>query len=289
MIIVLGASGYIGSAFVQELARQRIPHRALSRAQVDYTDFRSLLALLAAGADTVINCAAFITKPTVELCDEHKEETLLGNTIFPAILRNACEVTNTKLLHVSTACIYQGDNGGKGWDEDDPPQISFRSHPAVYVGSKVLAEQIVGEYERAWICRIRIPFDSFDNPRNYLSKLMKFEKLYDDFNSLSHRGDFVKACVRMISWSVPFGIYNVTNWGAIWTHEIAEMIHAQVLPDKTFAYWDGQEFLTKIAKTVKSNCMLSIKKLEATGIRMRSVREAVKESLDHWTYNVPTS
>ena len=47
---------------------------------------------------------------------------------------------------------------------------------------------------RGYLWRLRIPFDEFDNPRNYLSKVQNYAKVYDNVNSISHRGDFVSAC-----------------------------------------------------------------------------------------------
>jgi len=42
MIVVLGATGYIGQAFVTELNRRQWPFVPLSRREVDYTRFISL-------------------------------------------------------------------------------------------------------------------------------------------------------------------------------------------------------------------------------------------------------
>ncbi len=71
---------------------------------------------------------------------------------------------------------------------------------------------------------MRIPFDQFDNPRNYLSKLQSYAKVYENVNSLSHRGDFVAACLELWRRRAPFGIYNVTNPGFVTSRQVVEMI-----------------------------------------------------------------
>ena len=46
MILLLGASGYIGEAFARELQRRQWPFRPLSRKEVDYSRFEVLLEFL---------------------------------------------------------------------------------------------------------------------------------------------------------------------------------------------------------------------------------------------------
>ena len=52
-----------------------------------------------------------------------------------------------------------------------------------------------------------------DNPRNYLSKLQTYPKLYQNWNSLSHLGDFVSACLQIWEANLPGGAYNIVNPG----------------------------------------------------------------------------
>ena len=48
MILLVGGSGYIGEAFVQELTRRRQSFRVLRRADVDYTQFSAILPAIQA-------------------------------------------------------------------------------------------------------------------------------------------------------------------------------------------------------------------------------------------------
>ena len=60
-----------------------------------------------------------------------------------------------------------------------------------------------------------------DNPRNYLSKIQRYAKVYDNVNSISHRGDFVHACLELWDRRAPFGAYNITNPGFVTTSALA--------------------------------------------------------------------
>ena len=83
-----------------------------------------------------------------------------------------------------------------------------------------LGEEAIAGVGQSYIWRLRIPFDEFDSARNYLSKVQRYEKVYDNVNSISHRGDFVRACLDLWERRAPFGIYNVTNPGFVTTRQV---------------------------------------------------------------------
>jgi UDP-glucose 4,6-dehydratase len=130
---------------------------------------------------------------------------------------------------------------------------------------------------------LRIPFDHFDNPRNFLSKVQNYPKVYDNINSLSHRGDFVAACLDLWQKHAPFGTYNVTNPGFVSTRQVVTMIQRILKPGRSFEFWaDDQEFYRQAAKTPRSNCILDVTKLLAAGVPLRPVEEALENALQNW-------
>jgi dTDP-4-dehydrorhamnose reductase len=59
----------------------------------------------------------------------------------------------------------------RGFTETDTPNFSFRDPPcSFYSGTKALGEEAMAGIGQSYIWRLRIPFDEFDNARNYLSK-----------------------------------------------------------------------------------------------------------------------
>jgi hypothetical protein len=109
VIILLGASGYFGQAFEQELLRRQSPYRPVSRKQIDYTRFDALLQLLRdSKASFVINAAGFTGRPNVDACETARAETIAGNTLLPLTIANACAAANIPWGHVSSGCIYAG-------------------------------------------------------------------------------------------------------------------------------------------------------------------------------------
>ncbi len=172
----------------------------------------------------------------------------------------------------------------KGWTEDEEPNFSFRHPPcSFHNGTKVLAEEAIAGVGRNYIWRLRIPFDEFDSPRNALTKLQQYPKVYENINSFSHRSDFVRACLDLWSRRAPSGIYNITNPGAISTRQIIAKIERLLNPARPFEFFaDDQQFYSTGVKAPRSNCILDTTKLLATGVRMRPVDEAFEAALAEW-------
>src|SRR5712664_2993481 len=109
MILLLGATGYIGEAFARELERRKESFAVLSRKTVDYSRFEELLKYLCSERpEFVINAAGYTGKPNVDACETARAETLQGNTLLPLTVAHACLAAGIPFGHVSSGCIYSG-------------------------------------------------------------------------------------------------------------------------------------------------------------------------------------
>jgi len=312
MILLLGASGYLGEAFVTELRRRKTEFTTLSRKQVDYTRFDLLLEFLRAKKPSfVVNAAGYTGKPNVDACELDKAGTLVGNALLPQTVAHACAAAKIPWGHISSGCVYSGakifENGTvrvekdmtkpglhalaekkspsiRGFTELDAPNFSFRDQPcSFYSGTKALGEEAIENIGESYIWRLRIPFDEFDNQRNYLSKVQRYAKAYENVNSISHRGEFAKVCLDLWECRAPFGIYNLTNPGYVTTRHVVGLIEKYLKPARKFEFWaNDDEFYKIAAKTPRSNCVMDISKLLATGVKVRDVEEALEHSLKNW-------
>jgi UDP-glucose 4,6-dehydratase len=312
MIILLGGSGYIGQAFASELEKRKLPFKSVSRAQIDYSRFDVLLRFLRDTKPTfLINAAGYTGKPNVDACEIAKADTLQGNTLLPQTIAHACADAGVPWGHVSSGCIFSGakifENGQtrverdmskptlknlaetnpasiRGFTEADEPNFSFRQPPcSFYSGTKALGEEAMAGVGQNYVWRLRIPFDHIDNGRNYLSKVQRYSKVYDNVNSISHRSDFVRACLDLWERRAAFGIYNITNPGFVTTREVVKSIEKILKPARKFEFWaSDEEFYHIAAKTPRSNCVMDVSKLVATGVKLRSVEEALEDSLRNW-------
>src|SRR4051794_23481211 len=102
MILLLGATGYIGQAFAGELQKRNLEFIAPTRKELDYTKFGPFLRLLRDRKPTfVVNAAGYTGKPNVDACEIARADTLQGNTLFPQMISQACATENIPWGHVS--------------------------------------------------------------------------------------------------------------------------------------------------------------------------------------------
>jgi dTDP-4-dehydrorhamnose reductase len=312
MIFLLGASGYVGSAFQRELTRRGLPHEPISRAKLDYSRFRVLVdALKQHRPEMVIHCGGFTGRPNVDACETRRSETVLGNIVLAQTVAQACDVAGVRLGAVSSGCVFSGakvqaDDGSwsiredlnapdlagllgsrspriRGFSETDAANFTFETGGSFYSGTKAITEKILIEFPSAYVWRLRMPFEERDHPRNYLAKLQTYAKLYQNWNSLSHLGDFVAACLDIAKAGLPGGTYNIVNPGYVSTREVVGLIQKLRRSDwQPVFFRDDAEFYQQPARARRSNCILEAEKLIRAGIKIRDVESALADSIKQW-------
>ncbi len=285
-VVLVGGSGYVGQAFQEILTKRNISFRNFSRKEINYYNPAKLKAALSAEKpDALINAAGYTGKPNVDACETDKANCLLGNAVLPGILREVCEDLDISWGHVSSGCIYTGNRtDGTGFTEEDEPNFNFRTNNcSFYSGTKALGEEVLEDASKCYVWRLRIPFDERNNPRNYLSKLMNYEWLLDAENSISQRFEYVNACIDSFTKKIPYGIYNVTNPGSTTAREITKTMTDHGLITKELKFFDSEEeFMSRAAKTPRSNCLMSSEKLSDAGIQLSEVGEAIENACRDW-------
>jgi len=265
-VIVFGSRGYLGEYFLKGYPEAVCP-------SIDIADRSAVSEVLdAEKPDIVINAAGKTGRPNVDWCEDHKDETFHANVTGPVILMEECTKRGIYWVHLSSGCIYSGDNGGKGFSEDDVPNFAG----SFYSRTKTWSEQMLKEFPNVLILRLRMPFDNTTNDRNLLMKLRKFSKVNDLQNSITYLPDFIKSAQILIE-KRKTGIYNVVNEGGISPYEIIEL-YKEVVDPAHAADRLTEKDLPVVSKVARSNCILSVTKLEDEGIVMRPVLEAVREA-----------
>ncbi len=299
----------MGQAFATELRRRRYSFIPLTRKAIDYTSFELLFDYIRKlKPEFIINAAGYPGWPNVDACETAREETLFANTLLPQTVSRACSMTSTPWGHISSGCIYHGakfidDRGTRivegaelrqrfaespekifGYTEWDEPNFSFRSAPCnFYSGTKTLAEEAIRGVGDVYLWRPGMPFNERSEPRNFLWRIQNYHKVFDGVNSLSQLDDFVRACLDLWERQAPFGVYNMSNPGAVLTRQVVGMIQRILKPNRRFEFWkDEEEFYHLGAKALRSNCVLDVSKLLVAGVKIRPVEEALEDSLRNW-------
>jgi len=115
-IVVVGASGMAGSVISHYLKNRGHDVRGFARTKVnDYTDFsldilndismcNFKLEVLGRETDVIINCIGLLVKA----CQDNPSMAIYINSYFPHVLENMTKNTSTKVIHLSTDCIFDG-------------------------------------------------------------------------------------------------------------------------------------------------------------------------------------
>ncbi len=286
MILLLGSTGFVGQKFALELNKYGLAWKAIRSGQVNLTDYRSLTrAIHAVKGKFLINCAGFTGQPNVDACELHKAECLAGNAVIPGAIAEACRRLDMPWGHISSGCIFTGRRSdGLGFTELDEPNFTFRQNNcSFYSGTKALGEEILASESNCYIWRMRIPFDRYCHARNYLQKLILYDRLLEAENSLSNLDEFVSACIDCYRKKKPYGIYNLTNPGSVRTSEICNLISSTGVSKKRFQFFENEEaFMTHVAKTPRSSCVLDSSKAIQAGLNLTPVLQAIEHCLANW-------
>ncbi len=222
--------------------------------------------------DVVINAAGKTGRPNVDWCEDHKDETVYANVTGPLVLLHACLRRGIFLVHLSSGCVFEGDKGGAGWTEDDPPNF----HGSFYARSKLWAEEVLKEFP-VLILRLRMPFGDDLNDRSLIAKVRKYTRVLDSENSLTYLPEFTEAA-RVLIERKKTGIYHIVNPGVMSPYRIMQLYTEIVDPNHTFELLHEDQ-MNQVAKTGRSNCMVSNAKVLAEGVQLTPVEDAVRKAL----------
>ncbi|MDD5729905.1 MAG: sugar nucleotide-binding protein [Candidatus Omnitrophica bacterium] len=267
-ILVLGA-GFIGKRLREEFDCAICDKEISSHSQAEKE-------ILKHHPRIIINCIGN-TGINVDDCERDKDRSLLSNAFVPLILAEAALRQNIRLVHVSSGCIFNFNYAAdKPLNEEKTPDFLglFYSRTKIYAE---LPLRILASKYRILIPRIRIPLDNRPHPRNILTKLLASGKVIDLPNSITYLPDFALALKHLLRIQAT-GIYNIVNKGVLKYPELMET-YKKYVPD--FKY---KRVGFKRLGLTRTNLLLSTKKLEKTGFKMRDIHavldECVRQYLD---------
>jgi dTDP-4-dehydrorhamnose reductase len=143
-VLVVGSVGMAGHVITKMLRENvdlfdvfsisRSADSSLSHFKCDVTDFKSVHRILDEVApDYIINCVGLLNKTA----EDNPADAILVNAYFPHFLESLTKNTQTRIIHISTDCVFSGKRGK--YTESD-----FKDGSGFYAQSKALGE-IVNE------------------------------------------------------------------------------------------------------------------------------------------------
>ncbi|HBN90011.1 dTDP-4-dehydrorhamnose reductase [Rheinheimera aquimaris] len=244
-ILLLGADGQLGRAFLAQPLWCTFDGGALSRQQLDITDTAAVAEQFKLHQpDVVINCAAYTA---VELAEQQPDLCYAVNTDAVRQLAQLCQLNNCLLVQLSTDYVFSGDSHIPYTEKDAPAPLN------VYGKSKWLAEQAIQvNCSKFLIVRTSWLFSEFG--RNFYSTVL--EKLRsgqpvtvvdDQFGCPTYAGDLALRLMQLLQYysvhgCLNYGVYHLSGTPAVSWYQFAQAIaashnlQAKVAPTST-ASW----------------------------------------------------
>lgn len=261
-LLILG-KGFIGTQLSNYLSENGIENEIYSKSMLDYTNQEAFNKFLEDKQDkfyAVINTSGYTGRPNVDGCEKNKKDCWDWNVINTLNIAKVANKNKLAVIQVSSGCIYNGYD--KDYTEEDLPNFGLFSDDSSFYSKCKHASEILLENNDAavYILRIRIPFTHTNEPKNYFTKLLKYNDLIDMNNSVTSVTDFYNFVFRFLFMihDMPGGAYNVCNPQPVKASEVVSIMKKHGIENPNWKFIDLQD-LDTVAN--RSNCVLSTDKL----------------------------
>lgn len=289
-ILIYGTNGWIGGIFVNILKSKNISFEC-GKSRVD--DINNLISEITTIQPTHI--VSFIGRThgkigdkiytTIDYLEEEGKllENVRDNLYSPILLAQTCKNLNIHYTYLGTGCIFKFDKDHpfgleeNGFNENDLPNFFGSSYSVV----KGYTDQLMHLYEDSVLnLRIRMPITGEKNGRNFITKIVNYEKVCSVPNSMTILPELLIYVIDMMKNKFT-GTMNLTNPGLISHNEILEMYKEIVDPLFTWKNF-SQEEQRKILLADRSNNFLETTRLESLYPQVSNIKDGVRKCLENY-------
>ncbi len=281
-ILFFGSKGWIGNQFLEYLNKLDEPIEIIeTNARADNEILVKDLIL----AHSPTHIISFIGRTHGEGVNSsdylEKEgklvENVRDNLFAPLVLSILAEKNNIHFTYLGTGCIF---------DIEDPPTRLFKEtdNPNFFGSSysivKGYTDRLMKFNSKTLNLRIRMPINSQNHHRNFVTKIINYEKICSIPNSMTVLPTIFPIIYDMMK-NKTFGTFNLTNPDYISHNEILEMY--KELKDPEFKWTNfSKEEQNKILKSKRSNNCLDTTKIKELYPDFPDIKKAVRECLDNY-------
>jgi 3,5-epimerase/4-reductase len=165
------------------------------------------------------------------------------------------------------------------------------------ISFQALVEDMLAHYPTTCTLRVRMPISDDLSPRNFVTKIVKYDRVVDVPNSMTCLTELLPVSLTMAQRGLT-GIYNFCNPGAISHNEVLALYKKHVDPSYTWTNFTLDE-QAQILKAGRSNNTLDHEKLTAAlpdvpideiHVAMEKVFQRMRVNLEKegvWPDNLP--
>lgn len=288
-VLVYGSQGWIGKQFVSLLQENNVDFcRGFARVneieelkkEISLCNPTHIIAFIGRTHGPGYNTIDYLEQPGKLV------ENLRDNLYAQVTLANVCLSLKIHYTCIGTGCIFEYDNdhlmdGNNRFQEHDTPNFFGSSYSIV----KGFTDSIMQQYEDSVLnLRIRLPVATMDNPRNLISKIIRYEKVCSVPNSITVLPSLLPIILKMMKGDVT-GTINLTNPGTITHNKILELYKKHVNPEFRWHTMTIEE-QNGMLPARRSNNALDTSIIEALYPSILNVEEAVEMVLKNWNKKI---
>jgi len=297
-VLIYGANGWIGQQFYSIISSQEHECiKGVSRVDNEHDVMKEL------DEHSPTHVVSFIGRThgkidkkeftTIDYLEQEGKlvENVRDNLYSPLILSILCKEKNIHFTYLGTGCIFEFDEEHpfgeekNGFKEDSLPNFFGSSYSVV----KGYTDRLMHLYESHTLnLRIRMPITAAPNARNFITKIVSYEKICSIPNSMTVLPELLPYIVKLMEMKHT-GTLNFTNPGLISHDEILEMYREIVNPHFSWKNFTVEE-QNQILASKRSNNFLETTELQRIFPEIKTIKESIREALQEYkNYNSPQS
>lgn len=287
-LLIYGSNGWIGNQFIEflnnnteinyEKGKSRVNDTTNLKKEILEINPTHIISFIGR-THGKINNKVFKTIDYLEQKDK-LIENVRDNLFSPISLSLLCNELNIHYTYLGTGCIFNYDKEhpyGKeinGFTEEDEPNFFGSSYSVI----KGFTDRLFHQLEDNCLnLRIRMPITNENNDRNFISKIIKYEKICSIPNSMTVLRDMYPIIVDMLKKNIK-GTFNLTNPGLISHNEILELYKEYVDKNYTWQNFTIEE-QDKILDSKRSNNYLNTSKLKNLYPNLNHIKTSIIDIL----------
>lgn len=286
-ILILGHNGWIGSMMCKLLDSKNIKYFTSNIRPNDKELFENMIV-----DKKPTHIMSFIGRThgsigekkytTIDYLEQPGKikENVRDNLFSPLVVALLCKKYNIHYTYLGTGCIFKFDDEHKygdettGFNEEDKPNFFGSSYSIVKGYTDELMHLLK---DNVLNLRIRMPITDKHEPRNFITKITKYEYICSMKNSMTVLPELLPYVIDMAQKNIT-GTINLTNPGLITHNEILEMYKKYV--DTSFTWKNfSQEEQLKILDADRSNNCLDTTKLTQLYPNINHIKKSVENIL----------
>jgi len=283
-VILIGSKGWIGGKLLSIL--QSVSGvSAIIESKVRADDIESLKTELDTLKPTHVISAIGRTHgfvgdemiPTIDYLEYPGKlvENVRDNLFSPVVIAKLCFDRNIHFTYLGTGCIFEYSESANQFDENAKPNFFGSGYSIV----KGFTDQLMTLYaDNVLNVRIRMPITSESNIRDFITKIVKYEKICSMPNSMTVLDELLPIMIDM-ALKNRTGTINLTNPGTITHEDILVMYKEIVDPTKAWTLMSYEE-QSALLKSKRSNNELDTSKLLSLYPDVPHIRTAVRTALE---------